>query len=93
MEDILRNGLYALIEQPRPVSILALPKLLTDTAYRATVLAEVTNPAVLDFFHNTYDRWENRFREEAISAGAQQVPGIHDRSPSPRGDRPDPIEL
>ena len=23
MEDILRNGLYALIEQPRPVSILA----------------------------------------------------------------------
>ena len=34
MEDILRNGLYALIEQPRPVSILALPKLLTDKAYR-----------------------------------------------------------
>ena len=34
MEDILRNGLYALIEQPRPVSILALPKLLTDPAYR-----------------------------------------------------------
>src|SRR5580704_5234868 len=67
MEDILRNGLYALIEQPRPVSILALPKLLTDTAYRAAVLSNVRNPAVLDFFHNTYDRWENRFREEAIS--------------------------
>src|SRR6202521_2459634 len=44
MEDILRNGLYALIEQPRPVSILALPKLLTDTTYRVSVLAEVTNP-------------------------------------------------
>ncbi len=68
MEDILRNGLYALVEQPRPASILALPKLLTDTAYRATVLAEVTNPAVLDFFHNTFDRWQNSFREEAISA-------------------------
>ena len=68
MEDILRNGLYALIEQPRAVSILALPKLLTDTVYRAAVLAEVTNPAVLDFFHNTYDRWQNSFREEAISA-------------------------
>jgi hypothetical protein len=67
MEDILRNGLYALIEQPRPVSILALPKLLTDSVYRARVLSETRNPAVLDFFHNTYDRWENRFREEAIS--------------------------
>jgi hypothetical protein len=68
MEDILRNGLYALIEQPRPLSILALPKLLTDSTYRASILSEVTNPAVLDFFHNTYDRWQNSFREEAISA-------------------------
>ena len=67
MEDILRNSLHALIEQPRPVSILALPKLLTDKGYRADVLAQVRNPAVLDFFHNTYDKWDNRFREEAIS--------------------------
>jgi len=67
MEDILRNGLHALIEQPRPVSILALPKLLTDSKYRAEVLTNVTNPAVLDFFENTYERWDNRFREEAIS--------------------------
>src|SRR5260370_27882378 len=67
MEDILRNGLYALIEQPCPVSILALPKLLTDHVYRTHVLGYTRNPAVLDFFHNTYDRWENRFREEAIS--------------------------
>ena len=67
MEDILRNGLHALIEQQRPVSILALPKLLTDSEYRAKTLAEVGNPAVLDFFHNTYEKWDNRFREEAIS--------------------------
>ncbi len=67
MEDILRNGLHALMEQPRPVSILALPKLLTDSRYREAALASVTNPSVLDFFHNTYERWDNRFREEAIS--------------------------
>jgi hypothetical protein len=67
MEDILRNGLHALTEQPHPVSILALPKLLTDEAYRNRVLHHVTNPAVLDFFHNTYNKWDNRFREEAIS--------------------------
>src|SRR6266571_2462524 len=53
MEDILRNALHALIEQPRPVSILALTKLLTDAAYRAEALRDVQNPAVLDFFHTT----------------------------------------
>jgi hypothetical protein len=67
MEDILRNALHALVEQRRPVSILALPKLLTDKDYRSEVLADVRNPAVLDFLHNTYDKWDNRFREEAIS--------------------------
>src|SRR5579859_4283809 len=67
MEDILRNGLYALIEQPRPVSIVALPKLLVDQGYRTHVLGHTRNPAVLDFFYNTYDQWQNSFREEAIS--------------------------
>jgi ABC-type oligopeptide transport system ATPase subunit len=67
MEDILRNGLHALVEQPHPVSILALPKLLTNQNYRTSALAAVQNSAVLDFFHNTFERWDNRFREEAIS--------------------------
>src|SRR5580658_1791591 len=39
MEDILRSGLYALIEQPSPASIIALPKLLSDSAYREHVLS------------------------------------------------------
>ncbi len=67
MEDILRNGLHALIEQPQPTSLLALPKLLTDAQYRAKALKRVTNPSVLDFFRNTFDRWTANFREEAVS--------------------------
>jgi hypothetical protein len=66
MEDILRNGIFALIEQPQHVSLLALPKLLTDAQYRAKVLANVKNPVVLEFFQ-TFERWTNSFREEAIS--------------------------
>jgi hypothetical protein len=73
MEDILRNSLHALVEQPRPVSILALTKLLTDPTYRATCLADVRNPVVLDFFHTTYDRWNPSFREEAISPVLNKV--------------------
>jgi Helicase HerA, central domain/TraM recognition site of TraD and TraG len=67
LEDILRNSLFALIEQPVALSLLALPKLLTDDAYRASLLSHVENPAVLDFFGNTYNRWTPSFREEAIS--------------------------
>jgi len=73
MEDIFRNSLYALIEQPEPVSILALPKLLTVAAYRADLLAAVRNPAVLDFFHGTFDQWTKSFREEAISSVLNKV--------------------
>jgi hypothetical protein len=67
LEDILRNGLFALIEQPVPVSLIALPKLLTNSSYRKNILANVTNPIVLDFFHNSYDKWKDAFREEAVS--------------------------
>jgi len=33
----------------------------------------VQNPAVLDFFHNTYERWDKSFREEAISPVLNKV--------------------
>jgi type IV secretory pathway TraG/TraD family ATPase VirD4 len=67
LEDLLRNALWALIEQPSPKSLLALPKVLTDEKYRADILRHVENPAVLDFFSNTFARWTSSFREEAIS--------------------------
>jgi hypothetical protein len=73
MEDILRNGLYALIEQPQPVSIIALTKLLTNATYRAKALRSVRNPAVRDFFLNTFDHWTPSFREEAISPVLNKV--------------------
>jgi hypothetical protein len=67
LEDILRNALWALIEQPAPSSLLAIPKLLTDESYRAQILRHIENPVVLDFFTNTYAKWTSSFREEAIS--------------------------
>src|SRR5260370_26759998 len=60
MEDILRNALFALIEQPSPLSLVALPKLLTEAGYRAKILSNVKNPVVLEFF-NTFERWPAAF--------------------------------
>ena len=67
LEDILRNSLWVLIEQPAPMSLVALPRLLTDDGYRTNLLRHVENPAVLDFFSNTFARWTSSFREEAVS--------------------------
>jgi type IV secretory pathway TraG/TraD family ATPase VirD4 len=67
LEDILRNALWVLIEQPTPTSLLALPKLLTEDTYRSELLRHVENPAVLDFFSNTFARWTSSFRDEAVS--------------------------
>jgi type IV secretory pathway TraG/TraD family ATPase VirD4 len=68
LEHILRNGLWVLIEQPEPSSLLALPKLLTDAAYRAELVHYAKNEKAKDFFRNQFDRWPSAFREEAISA-------------------------
>jgi len=73
MEDILRNAAFALIEQPQPVSLLALPKLLTDQAYRRQLLTHVSNPAVRGFFKMYDEQWPPRFREEAIAPVLNKV--------------------
>jgi hypothetical protein len=73
MLDILRNALFVLIKQPFPTSLAALPTFLTDAAFRGQMLARIRDPIILDFFHNTYDRWSNSFREEAISPVLNKV--------------------
>jgi len=67
LEDILRNSLFALAEQPEPVSLLALPKLLTDHTYRSKILANVENPIVRDFFRGYDEDWKDNYKQEAIA--------------------------
>lgn len=67
LENLLRNSLFALVEQPTPVSIAAVPKLLTDPKYRKQILANITKGVVASFFRDEYDGWKDSFREEAVS--------------------------
>ena len=73
MEDILRNSAFALMEQPTPVSLVAIPKLLTNADYRAGVLRNVSSPIVRNFFQIYEEHWDKRFREEAISPVLNKV--------------------
>jgi energy-coupling factor transporter ATP-binding protein EcfA2 len=67
LEDILRNGLYALIEQPEPTSLIAFPKLLTNAGYRSKLLRRVQNPVVREFFRTYDDDWKESYKQEAIA--------------------------
>jgi len=69
---ILSNCAFALLNQPTPTTILAIPKLLTDPHYRQAVLKHVADPAVQWFFH-LYESWPARFREEAIAAPLNKI--------------------
>jgi hypothetical protein len=65
-EYILEHGVYALLEQPSPVTLAALPKLYVDHHYRKQVVSHVADPAVRAFFQ-FYEAQNDRLREESIA--------------------------
>jgi hypothetical protein len=65
LEYILGHSLAALLD--RGLTILALPKLLSDDAFRERVTAKVRDPVVRAFWRDEYARYEKRFRLEAIA--------------------------
>ncbi len=66
LEYILANAISALLECQN-VSLLALPRLLTDERYRDWILRQVSDPLVLRFWRDEFERWDARFRNEAIA--------------------------
>ena len=66
LEYILYNSLRALLDAENS-SILGLPKLLVDPAYRRWVVQQVQDPFVQAFWTDEYEGYERRFRQEAIA--------------------------
>ena len=65
-EYILEHAVYALLEQPEPPTLAALPKLLINPEYRHRIVANVADPAVRAFF-DFYENQNDRLREESIA--------------------------
>ena len=74
MEHILKHALLALLEGPSP-SFLDLTRLLTDFGFRQRALRGVRDPVVRAFFHHEFDRYDPRFRTEAVSPILNKVGG------------------
>src|SRR2546427_4417660 len=66
MEYILRNALLALLDLPAS-TLLDIPRLLDDAAFRRHVLAYVRNDQVRRFWLREYENYPARFRAEAIA--------------------------
>jgi len=66
MEYILRNAVMALLEYPG-ATFLEIMKLLVDPKFRKQVLEHVKDPVIRDFFLNEFERYDPKFRTEAIA--------------------------
>ena len=66
-EYILKNASYALLSQPKPHTLIAIPKLLTDKDFRGQIVSNITDPVIKGFFEMYDNRWSSRVREEKIA--------------------------
>jgi hypothetical protein len=66
MEHILRNTVYALLEQD-DATLPDILRLLRDKPYRRQVVARVTNQQVKDFWRLEFEQYSFRYRADAIA--------------------------
>jgi len=66
LEYILYNAVRALLDAEH-TSILGLPKMLVDDAYRAWVVRQIKDPFVKAFWEVEFENYDQRFRQEAIA--------------------------
>ncbi len=66
MEYILHMTLSALLEC-ESVSLLGVPRMLTDATYRRWVLRQVKDPFIRTFWTEEFEKYDERFRREAIA--------------------------
>lgn len=66
LEYILRNAILALLEYPGS-TLLGINRLLTDKPFRQRVVQHITDPVIRDYFENEFERYDPKFRTEAIA--------------------------
>jgi len=66
LEYILRNTLLTLVAKPG-ATLLDVPRVLTNKPFREEYLAAVQDPVLINFWHDEYDKYSEKFQSEAIS--------------------------
>ncbi len=66
MEYILNNAILALLDYPGS-TLLSMNRLLADSEYRRRVISKIKDPVVKSFWTDEFERWQEKFRSEAIA--------------------------
>lgn len=72
LEYILRNATLALLDTEFP-TMLGIPRILTDTAFRNEVIAQIKDPVVLDFWKNEWAAKEQKQQVEEMGSILNKV--------------------
>ncbi|MCX6761822.1 MAG: type IV secretion system DNA-binding domain-containing protein [Candidatus Moranbacteria bacterium] len=72
MEYILNNAILALLDYPGS-TLLGVNRMMSDKDYRKRVYTKITDPVVKAFWINEFDKWEDKFRKEAVAAIQNKV--------------------
>lgn len=67
MEHILRNALYALLEQ-KNATLSDIPRLFRDKTYRAAVAASLKNEPVRIFWEKEFERYSFAYRADGVAS-------------------------
>ncbi len=89
LEYILRNTVLSLTQIPGS-TLPDVVRMLTDDRFRKSIYPKITNPQLISFWQNEYDRLEEKTRAEQISSILNKVgqfvnsPLIHNLISSPK---------
>jgi CxxC-x17-CxxC domain-containing protein len=72
MEYILNNAILALLDYPGS-TLLGVNRMMSDKDYRKRIYAKIKDPVVKAFWINEFDKWEDKFRKEAVAAIQNKV--------------------
>lgn len=72
MEYILNNTILALLDYPGS-TMLGVNRMMSDGDFRKRVYPKIKDPVVKSFWINEFDKWEDRFRKEAVAAIQNKV--------------------
>lgn len=72
MEYILNNTILALLDYPGS-TMLGVNRMMMDLEYRKRVYPKIKDPVVKSFWINEFDKWEDKFRKEAVAAIQNKV--------------------
>jgi len=75
MEHIFRHALLTLLESPG-ATLLELPRLLTDPAFRRAAVGRVRDERVREFWQAEFEKYAATFRSEAVAPILNKVGGL-----------------